>query len=96
MRGVSTAIVFQNLSETDMISDSGAPKQRSEGAPARQNAYRLLWPREAFLTLALFSPRAPVRGAFGAAFLRAARFTFLRSTLSVMLLVFAMYPAISL
>ena len=54
-------------------------------------AYRLLWPREAFLTLALFSPRAPVRGALGAAFLRAARFTFLRSSLSVMLLVFAMY-----
>jgi hypothetical protein len=53
-------------------------------------AYRLLWPRDAFLTLALFSPRAPVRGAFGAAFLRAARFTFLRSSLFVMLLVFAM------
>jgi hypothetical protein len=61
--------------------------------PAQQNAYRLLWPREAFLTLALFSPRAPVRGPFGAAFLRAARFTFLRSSLSVMLLVFAMYVA---
>jgi hypothetical protein len=56
-------------------------------------AYRLLWPREAFLTLALFSPRAPVRGPFGAAFFRAARFTFLRSSLSVMLLVFAMYVA---
>jgi hypothetical protein len=60
---------------------------------AQQNAYRLLWPREAFLTFALFSPRAPVRGAFGAAFFRAARFTFLRSSLSVMLLVFAMYLA---
>jgi hypothetical protein len=60
---------------------------------AQQNAYRLLWPREAFLTLALFSPRAPVRGPFGAAFFRAARFTFLRSSLSVMLLVFAMYLA---
>jgi hypothetical protein len=34
-----------------------------------------------------------VRGPFGAAFFRAARFTFLRSTLSVMLLVFAMYLA---
>jgi len=53
--------------------------------------YRLLWPREAFLILALFAPRAPVRGPFGAAFFRAARFTFLRSSLSVMLLVFAMY-----
>ena len=58
-----------------------------------QKDYRLLWPRDAFLTLALFSPRAPVRGPFGAAFLRAARFTFLRSSLSVMLLVFAMYLA---
>jgi hypothetical protein len=55
--------------------------------------YRLLWPREAFLTLALFSPRAPVRGPFGAAFFRAARLTFLRSSLSVMLLVFAMVIA---
>jgi hypothetical protein len=45
------------------------------------------------LTLALFSPRAPARGPFGAAFLRAARLTFLRSCLSVMLLVFAMYLA---
>jgi hypothetical protein len=48
------------------------------------------------LTFALFAPRAPVRGAFGAAFFRAARFTFLRSSLSVMLFVFAMYLAISL
>src|SRR6185437_16408132 len=53
--------------------------------------YRLLWPRAAFLILALFSPRAPVRFALGAAFLRAARFTFLRSSVSVMLFVFAMY-----
>src|ERR1700723_1121472 len=52
-------------------------------------AYRLLWPREAFLTFALLSPRAPVRGALGAAALRAARFTFLRSCVSVMLFVFA-------
>jgi len=43
--------------------------------------------------LALFAPRAPVRGPFGAAFFRAARLTFLRSCLSVMLLVFAMYLA---
>jgi len=55
--------------------------------------YRLLWPRVAFLTLALFSPRAPVRGPLGAAFFRAARLTFLRSCLSVMLLVFAMVLA---
>jgi hypothetical protein len=82
--------VFHNPSETATL-----PGQEREtfSAPVRQNAYRLLWPREAFLTLALFAPRAPVRGAFGAAFFRAARFTFLRSTLSVMLLVFAMYLA---
>jgi hypothetical protein len=61
--------------------------------PAPAERYLLLWPREAFLTLALFAPRAPVRGAFGAAFLRAARLTFLRSCLSAMLLVFAMYLA---
>ena len=48
------------------------------------------WPRAAFLILALFSPRAPVRGALGAAFLRAARFTALRSDLSVIDFVFAM------
>jgi hypothetical protein len=58
--------------------------------------YRFDVPRDAFLTLALFSPRAPVRGAFGAAFLRAARFTFLRSSLSVMVLVFAMIVIFSL
>ena len=52
--------------------------------------YRFAAPRAAFLTLALFSPRAPVRGALGAAFLRAARLTFLRSILSVMVEVFAM------
>ena len=45
------------------------------------------------MILALFAPRAPARGPFGAAFLRAVRLTFLRSTLSVMLLVFAMYVA---
>ena len=58
-----------------------------------RNAYRLLWPRAAFLILALFAPRACARGPLGAAFLRAARFTFLRSCLSVMLLVFAMVLA---
>ena len=44
---------------------------------------RLLGSRAGFC---LFSPRAPVRGALGAAFLRAARFTFLRSSLSVIAL----------
>jgi len=60
---------------------------------AEEISYRLLWPRAAFLTFCLFSPRAPVRGPFGAAAFRAARFTFLRSCVSVMLLVFAMYRA---
>jgi len=52
--------------------------------------YRFAAPRAAFLTLALFSPRAPVRGALGAAALREARLIFLRSSLSVMLEVSAM------
>ena len=90
MRGVSTAIAFQNLSETAMILESGALHQILQRSGPGGSGYRLLWPREAFLTLALFSPRAPVRGPLGAAFFRAARFTFLRSSLSVMLLVFAM------
>ena len=52
--------------------------------------YRFDWPRASFFTLALFSPRGVVRLPLGAAFLREARFTFLRSVLSVMLFVFAM------
>ena len=43
-------------------------------------AYRLLCPRTIFLTFFLAEPRAWVRFAFGAAFLRAARFAFLRSS----------------
>jgi hypothetical protein len=58
--------------------------------------YRFDWPRDAFLTLALFSPRAPVRGALGGAALRAARFTFLRSSLVSRDLVFAMIFVFSL
>jgi hypothetical protein len=84
--------VFQNLSEIAIMPDQERGTDYFS-APVGQSAYRLLWPREAFLTLALFAPRAPVRGAFGAAFFRAARFTFLRSILSVMLFVFAMYLA---
>ena len=84
-------MVFQKFER-----DCRDPRVRSAAdaaTPLSWIAYRLLWPREAFFTLALFSPRAPVRGPFGAAFFRAARFTFLRSSLSVMLLVFAMYLA---
>src|SRR6202034_1686760 len=70
---------------------------RAEALPAWccGAGYRLDWPRAAFLILALFSPRAPVRGALGAAFLRAARLTALRSDLSVMLFVFAMNVCLS-
>lgn len=62
-----------------------APRRLPDGI-----VYRFDCPRDAFLIFALFSPRAPVRFALGAAFLRAARFTFLRSSVSVMLFVFAM------
>jgi hypothetical protein len=57
--------------------------------------YRFDWPRVSFFTFCLLLPRGVVRLAFGAAFLRAARFTFLRSSLSVMLLVFAMCVSLS-
>jgi hypothetical protein len=53
-------------------------------------AYRLLVPLLAFFNFCLFSPRAPVRGALGAAFLRAARFNAFRSALSSIFVVFAM------
>ena len=52
-------------------------------------AYRFDWPRANFLTFRLFDPRGVVRLALGAAFLRAARFSFLRSSLSSILVVFA-------
>jgi hypothetical protein len=51
--------------------------------------YRLLDPLLAFFSFCLFSPRGPVRGALGAAFLRAARFSALRSDLSSIFVVFA-------
>jgi hypothetical protein len=54
--------------------------------------YRLLAPLLAFFSFCLFSPRAPVRGALGAAFLRAARFNAFRSDLSSIFVVFAMFP----
>jgi hypothetical protein len=41
-----------------------------------------------FFTLGLREPRGSVRFGLGAAFLRAARFSFLRSSLSLMLFVF--------
>jgi len=52
-------------------------------------SYRLLVPRVSAFGFFLLEPRGVVRAAFAGAALRAARFTFLRSTVSVMLLVFA-------
>jgi hypothetical protein len=51
--------------------------------------YRFDWPRASFLTFFFWEPRGVVRLALGAAFLREARFSFLRSALSVVLFVFA-------
>src|SRR5262249_16871745 len=52
--------------------------------------YLLRWPCAIFLTFFFSDPRATreARLALGAAFLRAARFSFLRSALSVMFVVF--------
>jgi hypothetical protein len=51
--------------------------------------YRFDWPRAIFFTFLFWEPRGVVRLALGAAFLRAARFSFLRSSLSVILVVSA-------
>lgn len=51
--------------------------------------YRFDWPRAILLTFFLFEPRGVVRLPLGAAFLRAARFSFLRSVLSSIFLVSA-------
>jgi hypothetical protein len=53
------------------------------------DTYRFDTPRANFLTFFFFSPRGPVRFALGAAFLRAVRFSFLRSSLSSTLVVSA-------
>ena len=62
---------------------SGADVRREAGA------YRFDCPRTSFLTFFLAEPRGVVRFALGAAFLRAARFSFLRSFLSSILVVSA-------
>jgi hypothetical protein len=51
--------------------------------------YRFDCPRANFFTFFLFEPRGAVRLALGAAFLRAARFSFFRSSLSFVLVVSA-------
>jgi hypothetical protein len=58
--------------------------------------YRFDTPRAAFLSFFLFEPRGSVRLALGAAFLRAVRFTFLRSSLSSIFLVSANVKPLSL
>jgi hypothetical protein len=57
--------------------------------------YRFAWPRAIFFTLRFAEPRGTVRLAFGAAFFRAARFAFLRSSL-LSFLVLAMNALVSL
>lgn len=51
--------------------------------------YRLETPRAIFFTFFFFEPRGSVRLALGAAFLRAARFSFFRSCVSSILVVSA-------
>ena len=55
----------------------------------RTASYRFDCPRAIFLTFFFFDPRGSVRFALGAAFLRAARFSFFRSSLSSILVVSA-------
>jgi len=52
-------------------------------------AYRFETPRASFLTFFFAEPRGSVRFALGAAFLRAARFSFFRSCTSSILVVSA-------
>lgn len=52
--------------------------------------YLFAAPRANFFTFCLFDPRGTVRLGLGAAFFRAARFTFFRSAVSVIAFVFAM------
>lgn len=51
--------------------------------------YRFEAPRASFFTFCLLEPRGVVRFGLAAAFLRAARFTFFRSAVSVIVFVFA-------
>ncbi len=51
--------------------------------------YRFDAPRASFFSFCLLEPRGTVRFGLGAAFLRAVRFTFFRSAVSVIAFVFA-------
>ncbi len=61
-----------------------------QGFDAAAN-YRLDWPRANFLTFFFFDPRGSVCLPLGAAFLREARFSFFRSSVSSILVVSATY-----
>ena len=69
---------------------SGASSLPSSFSGLCFEPYRLLWPRDSFLIFFFLEPRGSVRFALGAAFLRAARFNFLRSCVSSIFVVFAM------
>src|SRR5580700_2609911 len=84
------------LGRRDQIVDAlGAEEGRHNGSAV----YRLRWPLTTFFTLRFCEPRSTslARFAFGAAFFRAVRFSFLRSSLSVIFLVFiqSLFPQIS-
>ena len=65
-------------------------RDQSIDALGADKTHRLRWPLTSFLTFFLFAPRAvPAgRGCLGAAFFRAARFSFFRSSRSSILVVF--------
>jgi hypothetical protein len=77
------------LLECCWLSACPLEQRRQPTTNNRQLLYRFEVPRAIFLTLRFALPRAPVRFAFGAAFLRAVRFAFLRSSFESEL-VFAM------
>jgi len=66
---------------------SGPGWSKVRRADRLDKAYRFDWPRTIFFTFFLAAPRGVVRLAFGAAFLRAVRFSFFRSRRSSILVV---------
>jgi len=80
---------FHPSDEDLSAGDPGLRVSRSGADVSRSRALPLDCPRASFLTFFLLEPRGVVRLALGAAFLRAARFSFLRSVLSSILVVSA-------
>ena len=68
---------------------------RIRGCSLNASGYLLLCPRLNFFTFFFADPRAPVRLPLGAAFLRAARFAFFRSSVANFF-VFAIIPFLAL